>query len=133
MAIEFDAIPRLHQQTMLQVHVQGVLCDELTVPELGQQLCDDVGKDASVTPSVGHHSLGQAWILLGDIVQVYGDGHLVTVSDGRELGRVLEDLLAVIVRFVELGQEGFDGLCGKADYGVTTVARMNVIISRYSP
>lgn len=133
MAIELDAIPRLHQQAMLQVHVQGVLGDELTVPELGQQLCDDVGKDASVTPSVGHHSLGQAWILLSDIVQVDGDGDLVTVSDGRELGRVLEDLLAVVVRFVELGQEGFDGLCGKADYGVTTVATMFGIISRHSP
>lgn len=133
MAIELDAIPRLHQQAMLQVHVQGVLGDELTVPELGQQLSNDVGEDAGVTPSVGHHSLGQAGILLGDIVQVDGDGHLVTVSDGRELGRVLEDLLAVVVRFVELGQEGFDGLCGKANYGVNTVATMNVIISRYSP
>lgn len=108
-AVELDAIPGLHEQAVLQVHVQGVLGHELTVPELWQQLGNDIGEDASEASCILHNSVGQARVLLSHIVQVDGDGHLIAVRDWRQLGRVLEDLLAIVVRFVEFSQEGFDG------------------------
>lgn len=110
---------------MLQIHVQSILCNKVPVPELGQELSNHVGEDACVAARILHHGLSQTRILLGHIVQVDGDVHLITVGDRRQLGPVLEDLLAVIVGLVEFGQESLDRFYWFGNISVKIVSSVN--------
>lgn len=107
---------RLHQQPMLDVHVERIFGRDRMLTVRGQHFGDHIGEEVQVAAGVQRDGLDERLIELLQIVQIDGERHLIAMGQMRELGGVLERFLAVVVvGQAELGQERFDGLCA-AEY-----------------
>lgn len=93
---------------MLDVNIQRVFGSDFTFLVVRQQLLDHVCEDVHVSAAIELNRFGKRLVVRSQVIQVDCDVDLLAVCQVNQLGRVFEDLVAVIVGCAELGEEILD-------------------------